>query len=225
MNSSSAGGNDSGTPVGGAEANESVTERILEAASEVFAADGLHATLADVAARAGVGVATVYRRFPNKDELILALFQRRFEEALEQVRLAVEAPDPWEGFVAFFEGGVRRFSGDRGFRDFVIGSYSESVGWSRGTSPDRVEVMVHQQHVRMGEYLDRMLARCQEAGVIRDDLVASDLFALTMAAVSSIDFAAHKSGPDIYQRVIGVILDGLRPARSAPTPLPVISRG
>ena len=200
-----------------------VTESILEAAGEVFAAKGLHATLADVAARAGVGVATVYRRFANKDELILALFDVRFQEAQSQVRKAIEAEDPWDGFVEFFEGGVRRFARDKGFRDFVISGYAESFGWARGASPERVEEKVYAHQRVMRDGLDRMLRRCQDAGVVRTDVAPSDLFALTMAAVSSIDHAAHKSGPEIYRRVIGIILDGLRPSRDAPTPLPVVT--
>jgi AcrR family transcriptional regulator len=200
-----------------------VTERILDAAGEVFAAGGLTATLADVAARAGVGVATVYRRFANKDELILALFDVRFRDAQEQVRRAIEAEDAWEGFVAFFEGGVHRFALDKGYRDFVISGYAESFGWARGASPGRVEEIVHTHQQIMHDGLDRMLRRCQEVGAVRADVDHGDLFALTMAAVSSIDPAAHKGGPEMYRRVIGVILDGLRPSRSAPTPLPVVA--
>ncbi|MDP9824909.1 TetR/AcrR family transcriptional regulator [Kineosporia succinea] len=198
-----------------------VAERILRAAGEVFGAKGLHATLADVAATAGVGVATVYRRFSNKDELILALFEIRFATARDDVARALEADDPWEGFVEFFEGGVREFSRDRGFREFVITGYSETFGWARGSSSERVEEVVHRHQLLMRDSIGRMVRRCQDAGVIRHDVVPHDLLALTMAAVSSIDFAAQKgSSPETYRRVIGVILDGLRPSRSGVTPLP-----
>jgi AcrR family transcriptional regulator len=202
-----------------------LTGRILEAAGEVFADKGLHATLADVAARAGVGVGTVYRRFANKDELILELFDVRFRQTQESVQRAIEAADPWLGFVEFFEGGVREFSRDKGYRDFVISGYAESFGWARGASTDHVETMVHAHQAFMGDALDRMLQRCQDAGVVRADIVPADLFALTMAAVSSIDFASQKGGPNIYRRVIGVILDGLRPSRNTPTPLPAAEEG
>src|SRR5689334_12369493 len=78
-------------------------QRILDAAAQVFAEQGLGATLADVASRAGVGVATVYRRFPNKDDLILALFADRFGYWEQQSRRAAEAEDVWAGFVRYFE--------------------------------------------------------------------------------------------------------------------------
>nr|WP_269328913.1 TetR/AcrR family transcriptional regulator [Kineosporia babensis] len=196
----------------------------MAAAGEVFAAEGLSATLADVAARAEVGVATVYRRFANKDELILALFEIHFEKAQTDVRRAIEAEDPWLGFVTFFEGGVRLFSQDKGFRDFVVSGYADSFGWARGASPERVEQIVQEHHHFMRTSLEQMLQRCQAAGVIRNDVTTADLFALTMAAVSSIDFASRKGGPQIHRRVVGIMLDGLRPSRQAPTPLPDITQ-
>ncbi|GAA3594749.1 hypothetical protein GCM10022223_07300 [Kineosporia mesophila] len=202
-----------------------MTDRILQAAGEVFADQGLGATLADVAARAGVGVATVYRRFANKDELILASFEIRFRQSQTDVLRAIEEADPWTGFVEFFEGGVHLFSQDRGFREFVVGGYAESVGWARASSHDHVVTVIRRHQQFMREALERMLLRCQEAGAVRDDVHPSDLLALTMAAVSSIDFGALKGNPAIHRRVIGVILDGLRPARNAPTPLPPATSG
>ena len=128
------------------------------------------------------------------------------------------------GFVEFFEGGVQRFAYDRGFRDFVVSGYADSFGWARGASPGRVEEIVHNHQQVMRDGLDRMLRRCQSTGAVRDDVAPGDLLALTMAAVSSIDHAAHKGGPEMYRRVIGIILDGLRPSRDAPTPLPVVAK-
>ncbi|MBT0769611.1 TetR/AcrR family transcriptional regulator [Kineosporia sp. J2-2] len=203
-----------------ADAQHTLTDRILDAAGEVFAAQGLHATLADVARTAGVGVATVYRRFANKDELILALFDVRFRHTHDQLRRVMEAEDPWQGFVAFFEGGVRQFARDRGFREFVISGNTEKFGWARGAGHSRMEEAVHEQQRLVQEGLDDMLRRCQEAGAIRDDVVPHDLFVLTMAAVSSIEVGEAKGEPEAYRRVIGIVLDGLRPSREAPTPLP-----
>lgn len=68
-------------------------ERILNSAREVFAAQGLDATLADVAKHAGVGVGTVYRRFASKDELIQALFDTRCSEIETIAATAREMPD------------------------------------------------------------------------------------------------------------------------------------
>jgi AcrR family transcriptional regulator len=77
--------------------------RILEAARELFAECGLGVTLNDVAHHAGVGGGTVYRRFPDKAQLIDALFKERIEEFAELMNSALDDPDPWPAFVRFLE--------------------------------------------------------------------------------------------------------------------------
>src|ERR1700744_5003755 len=67
--------------------------KILEAAADVFADAGLDATLHDVAARAGVGVGTVYRRFPHKEALLGALFDDKLREVIDVVERAGAEPD------------------------------------------------------------------------------------------------------------------------------------
>ena len=69
-------------------------ERILEAACEVFARDGLDASVADVAERAGVGTATIFRRFPTKDDLVAAVLERELEAFAGHARDAAESDDP-----------------------------------------------------------------------------------------------------------------------------------
>src|ERR1700754_1434289 len=77
-------------------------QRILTAAGELFAERGLCVTLDDVAHHAGVGVGTVYRRFPDKAELIDALFAQRMQAMCEIAEEALEVPDPWDGLVFYF---------------------------------------------------------------------------------------------------------------------------
>ena len=91
-----------------------MSQRILDAAAQVFAEHGLGATLADVAGRAEVGVATVYRRFANKDDLILALFADRFAYWEQQARLAAESEDVWAGSLRYFEESTEALVRDRG---------------------------------------------------------------------------------------------------------------
>ena len=77
--------------------------RILQAAREVFADRGLDASLDQIAAHAGVGVGTVYRRFADKDALIDALFEERIDEVTAAGQRALSASDPWEGLVGFLQ--------------------------------------------------------------------------------------------------------------------------
>jgi len=201
------------------------TERILAAAGEVFAAHGLTATLADVAARAGVGVATLYRRFANKDELIVELFTERFAEWERLAREAADAEDPWDGFVGYFEASTEALVRDRGFRELVLGAYTASAGWSRGSGPERLNELFAASERSMKASHTRLVRRAQAAGELRADIEPSDMLVLTMSVQATLNLSAAAHRPDIYRRVLGIVLDGLRPARSEPTALPVAPLG
>ena len=75
-------------------------QRILAAAAEVFAARGLDVTLDDIAAHAGVGVGTVYRRFTDKDELIDAVFERQLDPVAALASDSLGSPDACDGLIA-----------------------------------------------------------------------------------------------------------------------------
>ena len=81
-------------------------QRILRAASQVFTARGLQATLDDVARQAGVGVGTVYRRFPDKEALVDALFEDKLQALVTEAERALEAPDSWTGLVTLLNTGT-----------------------------------------------------------------------------------------------------------------------
>jgi AcrR family transcriptional regulator len=197
------------------------SQRILAAAGEVFADRGLDATLADVAAHAGVGVASVYRRFANKDELILELFAERFAHWERLAREAADAPDPWDGFVRYFEESTDALVRDRGFRELVLGAYTASAGWARGATPDRLYALFARTEAAMREHHTRLVRRSQAAGELRADIEPTDMLVLTMSVQATLNLAAAATRPDIYRRVLAIVLDGLRPARQGPSPLPV----
>src|SRR3954468_8898383 len=94
-------------------------ERLLAAASELFAERGLNVTLNDIAHRAGVGVGTAYRRFANKEEVIGALFEQRLQEVIGAAHEALEVPDAWTGLVAFLERSLHMQFGDRGLTEIM----------------------------------------------------------------------------------------------------------
>jgi AcrR family transcriptional regulator len=196
-------------------------QRILAAAAEVFAAHGLDASLADVAAHAGVGVASVYRRFANKDDLILELFAERFAHWERAAREAADAADPWDGFVRYFEQSTDALVRDRGFRELVLGAYTASAGWSRGTAPDRLYALFGRTEAVMREHHTRLVRRAQAAGALRADIEPTDMLVLTASVQATLNLAAAATRPDIYRRVLAIVLDGLRPARQGPSPLPV----
>src|SRR6187399_809957 len=83
--------------------------RILEVAAEIFARDGIEASLDEIAAAAGLGVGTVYRHFPTKDALLDELFEGTLNELVATSEAALADPDPWVGFVRYMEAVVEAF--------------------------------------------------------------------------------------------------------------------
>jgi AcrR family transcriptional regulator len=198
---------------------QSNLERVLAAAAEVFATQGLGATLADVAKHAGVGVGTVYRRFANKDDLIYEVYAAPIRAGEELARAASTTPDVWDGFVRFFEISIKMLANDRGLRELTTGGVTSSLGWSRGTPPDRLAALMQENHQTMGIHLIKLVRRAKKAGVLRADFHATDMMVLSLGVQAAMALGGAER-PDLYQRALGYILDGLRPARTGVTKLP-----
>src|SRR5215217_9500789 len=94
-------------------------QRLLDAASELFATRGLGVTLNDVAHHAGVGVGTAYRRFANKEEVIDALFEEGLRAVADVANEALASPDAWAGLVLFLERSLHMQFGDRGLNQIM----------------------------------------------------------------------------------------------------------
>jgi AcrR family transcriptional regulator len=181
-------------------------ERILEAAAELFARKGVDVTLDEVARCAGVGVGTVYRRFPDKEELIDALFEDRIAEIAAYAEEALAASDPWEGLVGFFERSCAQHTADRGLQQVI---FSSVHGHQRvAAARDRISPPVTE-----------MLRRAQEAGALRPDVAPTDVPLVQFMVGAAAQYAGD-IGPDVWRRMLTIVLDGLCARRSEPTPLP-----
>jgi AcrR family transcriptional regulator len=179
--------------------------RILQAAAEVFTEQGLRATLDDVADRAGVGVGTVYRRFPDKEALVEALFTERLDSLVGFAEQALTDPDPWAGLVGLLERAAMIMAGDRGLRQILMyATYGH----------DRVE----QARARMQPVVTKVVKRAQEAGVLRADLYATDIPLLEFM-VSAIAEYTLQVRPEVWRRYLALMLDALRPDRAGTTEL------
>jgi AcrR family transcriptional regulator len=181
-------------------------QRIVAAAADAFAAGGLAVTMDEIARRAGVGVGTVYRRFPDKELLIEALFEQRIDELVALAEAARDDPDPFAGLVRFFETFLAVQADDRGLKEVVLGT-------ARGAG------RAARARERIGPIVEHLLARACEAGDVRPDVAASDLALIHFMLGAVIDFT-HDVAPETWRRMLGIVLDGLRPGRDAPTPLP-----
>jgi len=167
-------------------------KRVLEVARQVFAAEGLSATLADVAAAAGVGVGTLYRGFENKDELIYVVYEPLLREAELTASKAAESDDAWAGLVRFIEISADNLAHDMGFRQFVLGRHIDKLGWSRtAPSPQLIELL-EQTDARVLEQLAGLVERAKRAGRLRQDFEVSDVLLASAAIQSAADFGgAH----------------------------------
>ena len=180
--------------------------RILAAAAEVFAERGLDVSLDDIAAHAGVGVGTVYRRFPDKDALIDALFEDKIARAVALADESLEIEDPWEAFSGFMRSMCRLQAEDRGLKEALM-------------SADRGRERLSATRDTIAPVAGELLRRAQEAGAVRADLGPFDVPMLHLC-VGLIADRTRDVAPDYWERVLAIVIDGIS-AKGATTPMPV----
>ena len=184
--------------------------RIVEAAQAAFAERGLDVPLEDVAGRAGVGIATLYRRFPTREDLIAACFERRVAEYANAAEEALEAPDAWAGFCAYVERVCAMQAADRGLKDVLTRTF-----------PDARTMEAHR--TRGYELSVRMIERAKEAGALRADFVPEDLVLLLMANAGVVQ-GAGEAAPDAWRRFVALMLEAFRADGASPLPAPPTPR-
>ena len=178
-------------------------EAVIAAAKQLFAEQGLDAQMPDVAKAAKVGVGTVYRHFPTKDDLIAALVAERFERLAQKAREGLEAEDPWEGISDFIRYSAQIQADDRGLCE-VMGS--------------RPEVMdAAARSAGLSELCAQLVKRAQRSGELRRDLVWEDI---PMIACGLGRITQANAGPATgrWPRLVEIILDGLRAPGTAKLP-------
>lgn len=181
-------------------------QRLLDAAAELFAERGLEVSLQEIAAHAGVGVATAYRRFPDRADLVDELFDQRLGQVVAVAREGLEHDDPWEAFVFVVEGILERMSGNLGLKQLMMG-----------------EVRAGERQARLRSQLLPVMAqvirRAQEAGELRPDLEPTDMPILNMMVTAGMH-VTQPTHPDHWRRMLAIVLDGMRVRRDGPSPLP-----
>jgi AcrR family transcriptional regulator len=181
-------------------------QRILAAAAEVFTERGLDATLDEVARAAGVGIGTVYRRFPDKESLIAELFRDRIDALVTVAEEACTAPDPWQGLAGYLEFAAATMAGDLGLRQLMMfGTYErDQVCYARD---------------RMYPVMTKLVERAQAAGDLRPDFRATDVKMIGFMLSSVAEYAAS-AAPEVWRRYLVMLIDGLRPSRAGTSELP-----
>jgi AcrR family transcriptional regulator len=173
-------------------------ERVLEAASAVFAEHGREAQMDDVARRAGVGVGTVYRHFPTKEALIEALAEDRFERVVAATRAAAEQEDAWAAFTDALWVGAEILSSDRSFTE-IVGEVRMPI------APELVE--------QLREVFEGLIERAKASGDLRPDVVIDDI-PMFMCGIGAATRKPHAC-KEAWRRHLAIIIDGLRASNAS----------
>jgi len=179
-------------------------DAIVAVARDVFAEHGLEAPLEAIAARAGVGIATLYRRFPTREKLVAAALVEKVAEYAEAARQAQAAADPWDGFAGFVERICELQAGDRGLSDLLSMTLS---------ADERVEELRRTAN----DLLITVIDRAKTAGALREDFVGEDLV-LLLIATAAVMHVTRADAPEAWRRFAALALDSFSSRAAPPRP-------
>jgi AcrR family transcriptional regulator len=172
---------------------------LLEAAKAVFATSGVDAPAKEIADLAGVGVGTLYRHFPQRSDLVKAVFQREVDACADAASELAAAHQPAEALAKWLQ------------------RYAEYVGTKRGLAPalhsgdPAYSALPGYFRQRLEPAIGSLLEAAIASGEIRGDVSAKDL----LDAVANLCMAGPGGGTAYSQRMVALLVDGLRYRASA----------
>jgi AcrR family transcriptional regulator len=168
-------------------------DKVLAAAREAFAEGGESTALEEIARRAGVGIGTLYRNFPNRQALLETLYLEEVEGICQMAEEQRESADPWEALTSWFE----RFIGYIATKQALAAELTNYL--------DRDAQLFKSSRAALWAAGEPLLTRAQEAGVVRPDAEIGDVMHMVMgiAKVPSAD-------PSQTTHIVRIALDGLR---------------
>jgi AcrR family transcriptional regulator len=165
--------------------------KIIAAAHEVFSEQGLKASMAEVAHRAGVTKATIYRNYATKEALIDAVTRHQFQVLESRTRAALSAPDAYEAFAAYVIDLFASMAGDRLLADAL----------SEATIVSPAPVI---------ELMGQLIDAAKPSGKLRSDISTMDLRVLVCGAVLQLNRLGNRE-PGVWRRYGDLTLAALRP--------------
>ncbi|MHB9853229.1 TetR/AcrR family transcriptional regulator [Streptomyces krungchingensis] len=171
-------------------------ERLVAEARSAFAEHGTDASLEDVARRAGVGIGTLYRHFPNRHSLMSAVFEDAVGDLLSRSRELLDAPQPCTALVEWLRAIITHAGEYRGLaRALMSAARDDTSDLARCSGP-------------MTEAGSALLRRAQDAGAVRPDVSIGDLLQLTNAIALAAEETPDE--PELADRLLGLTLRGLK---------------
>jgi AcrR family transcriptional regulator len=183
--------------------------RILAAARAAFAAHGVEVPVEEIAERAGVGMGTLYRRFPTKHDLVESVIEESLDAFVVAAEEGLAEDDPWTGFSGFVQRVLELHVENRALREVLAGT---EHGHAREAVRKRVRPLVR-----------RLIERAHEDGSLRPDFTPQDMPLVFMTGGRVLE-AARDVAPDLWRRYLGLLLDGLRAEGATPLPRGPLTR-
>ncbi|MGN6792712.1 MAG: TetR/AcrR family transcriptional regulator [Streptosporangiaceae bacterium] len=177
---------------------------IVAAARDVFAEHGLEAPLEEIAQRAGVGIATLYRRFPAREQLVAAALVEKVTQYADAAAEAAASSDPWVGFVRYVQRICELQAADRGLSDLLSMTLA---------ADERIE----QLRATANAQVVGLIERAKAAGQLRADFVGEDLLLLLIAS-AAVGQATRAEAPDTWRRFVALVLDAFERRDGSPLP-------
>lgn len=175
---------------------------LIAAARDLFAEHGVDVRFDEIARRAGLGTATLYRHFPTRASLVEAIFAERVDEFLSLAESSLAVPDAWDGFVSFLEAIFELKGNDQVLKEIFV-RYPPGEG------------RLSEARRQVRQVFERVIQRAQSQGVLRPDFDVADLAILLWSFGPVID-ATAQTAPTAWRRHLHWLLDGLRPAAATP---------
>jgi AcrR family transcriptional regulator len=170
-------------------------ERILAAARELFAENGIDTGLNEIAAAAEVGIGTVYRHYPTKDALLDELFEGSIAGYASYAEAALSGPDPWAAFTGLIEHLAEGFVANPALQAIAL-------------HPDRGQQRVADASERLAAPVLAIMERAKAAGKLPADFGQQD-FAMILTMLAAVIRETRADAPDLWRRYFAIIADGL----------------
>src|SRR4051812_46184151 len=168
-------------------------DSLLEAAKAVFAEAGVDAPVREIAAKAGVGIGTVYRHFPQRADLVAAVFRHEIDACADAASALATEHGPGEALALW----MQRYA------DFIATKHGLAAALHSGDPA--YSTLPSYFDTRLRPALQTLLDAAVNAGEVRSDIASDDL----LSAVRSLCMSAHDDR-NYTRRMIALLVDGLR---------------